>query len=208
VSALILRPAPAVALQPGRPASVGPDTVVISEDRAATCQCSPGGEGATYRDDLPGAVTDPLRSRALSLLPADARRTALAAGLEPLIADVLVARELAGDRPSVELVALRQQLDAGLASLQPHLLATEFEAECNIALMADTLAERAGDRERWTLRFTVASLVVGAAAGLVAGSWDLAGTESDGPVLAGLAGSASRPAAGPERWVSRRKDRP
>lgn len=86
--------------------------------------------------------------RALSVLPPDARRTALAAGLEPLIADVLLAWE------------------------------------------------RAGDRERWMLRFTVASLVAGAAAVLVAGIWDLAGTESDGPVIAGLMGAGVTTALG------------
>ena len=186
----------AVALQPGGPASVGPDALVISEARAAACPRSPGGEGATYREDVPGTVTDPLRARTLSVLPPAARRTALAAGLEPLIADVLLAWERAGDQPSVESIALRQQLDAVLASLQPQLLAVEFEAECNIALMNDAMGERAGDRERWTQRFTVASLVVGAASVLVAGIWDLAGAESNGPVIAGLVGAGATTALG------------
>jgi len=185
-----------VALQAGRPTHVEPDALVVSEVRAAACPRSPGGAGATYREDLPGAVTDPDLARVVAILPPAARRTALAAGLEPLIADVLLARERAGDQPSVEAIALRQQLDARLASLQPQLLAVEFEAECTIALMKDALDERAGDRERWTLRFTVASLVVGAAAGLVAGLWDLSGTESDGPVLVGLAGAGATTALG------------
>lgn len=186
----------AVALQPGRPANVGSGALVISEARVATCPRSPGGQGATYREDLPGPVTDPPRMQALSILPPEARRTARAAGLEPLIADVILAWERAGNRPSVEALALRQQLDAVLASLQPQLLAVEFEAECNITVMNDALADRAGDRERWTLRYTVASLVAGAAAVLVAGIWDLVGTDSNAPLIAGLVGAAATTALG------------
>lgn len=167
------------------------DALVISEARIAACPRSPGGAGATYRDTLPGAVTDSMRARALAVLPPAARRTALAAGLEPLIADVLLAQERAGTRPTVEVIAARQQLDAALASLPPQLLAVEFETECNIALMQDALAERGGDRERWTVRYTVASLLVGAASVLVSGAWDLTGTESNGPVVAGLVGAVA-----------------
>ena len=182
-------------LQAGRPSVVG-NALVVSESSVAACPRSPGGAGATYREALPGAVTDPLRERALSALPPAARRTALAAGLEPLIADTLLARLRAGDQPTVELLALRQQLDAALASLPPQLLAVEFEAECNIALMSAALEERADDRESWSLRFIVASLVVGGAASVVAGAWDLAGTESSGPVIVGLAGAVATTALG------------
>jgi hypothetical protein len=42
----------------------------------------------------------------------------------------------------------------------------------------------------------VASLVVGAAAVLVAGIWELAGTESDGPLITGLAGAGAATALG------------
>jgi hypothetical protein len=173
----------------GAPAGRSP--LVISEARAAACPRSPGGAGATFREALPGAATDSLDVRALAVLPPAARRTAQAAGLEPLIASVLRARERAGNRPSIEWLAQRQQLDAAMAALPPQLLAVEFEAECTIALMNDALAVRAGDRERWTLRYTVASLLVGAASVLWAGLWDLAGTESNGPVIVGIAGAVA-----------------
>ncbi|MCE2901146.1 MAG: hypothetical protein ACK5XT_17815 [Gemmatimonas sp.] len=165
--------------------------LVISDARIAACPRSPGGVGATFRDTLPGGVSDAVQTQALALLPPAARRTALAAGLEPLIAEVLRARPRAGDPPSVAFLARRQQLDAALAALPPQLLAAEFEAECNIALMQDALAERGRDRDRWTQRYTVASLLVGAASVLVAGIWDLMGTTSSGPVVAGLVGAVA-----------------
>jgi hypothetical protein len=183
-------------LQAGRPAHVGKNALVISEVRAAACNRSPAGAGATYREELPGSVSDPARARVLDILPPAARRTALAAGLEPLIADVVLARESAGDRPSVESIVLRQQLDAALASLQPQLLAVEFEVECEIALMKKALDERADDSARWTRQITVASLVVGAVAGLVAGAWDVSGTESNGPAIVGVVGAGATTALG------------
>lgn len=192
-----------VTLHPGRPAHVDSGALTIKETHAAACKRSPGGAGATYRADLPGAVTDPDRMRALSVLPPAARRTALAAGLEPLIADLLLARERAGDQLSLDLVARRQRLDAALNSLQPQLLAMEFEAECTVALMAVALADHGDLAETWALRFTVASLIVGATASLGAGLWELAGTESDGPLIVGLLGAGVTTALGVAALIPR-----
>jgi hypothetical protein len=185
-----------VALQTGRPAPGTHAAFEVSEPRAASCPRSPGGEGQVHRQELPGAVADPDSLRVLAQLPPRARRTALAAGLEPLISRILLARERSGPEPSLELLGMRQQLDAQLALLQPQLLAMEFETECLLVLLREVLAAHDDARDRWSMQLAVASLVVGAAAGIGAGLWDLAGEESNGPAVVALAGGVASAALG------------
>jgi hypothetical protein len=180
----------------GRPTTTPRGALVLSEARAARCPRSPGGAGRTFRADLPGPVTDPELVGYLDALPAQARRTAVAAGLEPIVAEILRERVRSGGAPTLELLALRQELDEGFASLQPQLLAMEFEAECVIALMSETLEEHDDRVGAYTTALTVASLVVGAVSGLGAGIWDLTGTESSGPTVVGIAGAAATTALG------------
>jgi len=128
----------------------------------------------------PTAMTCPGGHRSAPLAALSLRRgcprTALRR-LEPLIADVLVARELAGDRHR-RVHRLRQQLDAVLASLQPQLLATEFEPSATSPMATPwPSAPATGEVDAAIHR---SSLVVGAAAAWLP-ELGSRGTESDVP---------------------------
>lgn len=163
----------------GRPAT-RPSGLSIEEAAIERCVRAVPGQGSPYREALPGPVTDPVLLPHLERLPADVRRTAVAAGIEPLLARVLRQRERGR---SLELVELRQELDARVASLGPQLMAMEFEAECNIALLQRTLGHYDDDESERQLVLAIASLVASAGFGLAAAVWDVANEHTDMPAV-------------------------
>lgn len=152
----------------------------IEEAAIERCVRAVPGQGSPYREALPGPVTDPVLLPYLERLPADVRRTAVAAGIEPLLARVLRQRERGR---SLELIGLRQELDARVASLGPQLLAMEFEAECNIALLQRTLGQYDDDESERQLVLAITSLVASAGFGLAAAVWDVANEHTDMPAV-------------------------
>lgn len=135
-----------------------------------------------YHQELAGPLEHPLLDR----MPKEARRTARAAGLEPLVLAML---ELEGDTERyVELLTLRQEIFIRLTSLNAQLDAVLSEIDCTddvIEQLIAALAERERSRE---LKLTLASIVVSAAAAVVAGAWEAAVDDSPGPPLIGVAG--------------------
>ncbi len=189
----------------GRPPEMaGPGTLEVSERAADRCIHGATGRDSLYRLELPGPVTDPALVAAVAQFPASVRRTAVAAGLEPLLANILIERERSMQQgaPTPELLAMRDELAARMYTLETQLTAMEFEVDCVRALINARLsdyAERETDRQ---VALTIGSLVVGAAAALAAGIWDLANSETahpdvpEGPLLVGIAGAVGTTAFG------------
>jgi hypothetical protein len=178
------------------------DPLAVPEVAGQRCIRAVPGPESPYHEDLAGPETDPELTGYLEALPPDARRTAVAAGIEPLVARVLREHARSGGTPTLEFLALRQELDERLGALPPQMLALEFECECAIALLDEVIAahdELESDRQ---LALTIASLVAGAGTSLAAGVWDLANAHSetpaapDGPLITALAGAVLTTALG------------
>lgn len=201
-----------VTLRTGRPSRVPSRALSISEVSTRRCQRSAPGVGSPYRASLPGAVTDPTLLPYASRLPARARRTAVAAGIEPLVARVLQANDRALGTPTLQGLSLRQDLAERVASLGTQLLATEFECECVIALIDRALREHDEVERARELNLTIASLVAGAGFSLGAGLWDIANSRAetpaapDGPLVAALVGAVVTTALGTSVLVPRPRE--
>ena len=149
----------------------------------ASRRCMHGATGADspYREPLPGPVTDPELARHLASFDPFVRRTAVAAGLESLLARTMRARDAAADPHDHVYLAMRQELVQRIGSLQTQLTAMEFECDCVRALLYAVLSDyEEGETDR-QLAYTIASLVAGTAASIVAASWDLANAHADEP---------------------------
>jgi len=153
-----------------------------------------------YRMPLAGPESDPAGMLLLDVLPAEARRTARAAGLEPLLVRLLGTQQIVGGpvtrAGSLEVLDLRHELDLRLLAFDSQLASLAFEVECTRGRIADLLRHlhvREGHRQ---LNLAVASLVVGAGTGVAAGVVDLA--HSPGWLASALAisGSATTAALG------------
>ncbi len=140
-----------------------------------------------YRMPLAREETDPALAAHLAVLPARARRTALAAGLEPLLARILQERAASAER-SFELMEREHELDLRLNALSAQVFAVEFEARC-IADMIEKAEANFPQREssRQAMIATT-SLVLAAALATAAGIWALSDDESQGPIVLGIVG--------------------
>lgn len=190
-----------VAIAAGRPSETPSHALVVSDAANARCMHGVPGIDSPYREALPGAVTDPELLPFVAGLDPAVRRTALAAGLEPLIAHLLQEQERSPE-PSIQALTMRLELNERVVALETRLTAMEFEVDCVRNLLHDVLnvyAESETDRQ---LDLTIASLVVGAVAGVAAGGWDLANARADepffedGPLLTSIAGAVITTALG------------
>lgn len=194
----------AVTLRAGRPPEVATDTLEITERAADRCIHGMTGPDSPYRVALPGPVTDPALLAALEQFPPAVRRTALAAGLEPLLARLVQERDRAREAgaASPELLAMRDELAARMYTLETQLIAMEFEVDCVRGLINARLSEYAESETDRQLALTIWSLVVGAGTALAAGIWDLANSELEepaapaGPLVVGIVGAVGTTALG------------
>ena len=193
-----------VTLRAGRPAHSSRDALEVQERAAARCIHGPVGQGSSYRGELPGAVTDPELITYLAPFEPNIRRTAVAAGLEPLLAALLRERSLAAEglgSPNA-MLAMRDELSLQMFSLQTQLLAMEFEVDCLRGLITQVLGRYEEDETDRQLALTIASLVVGAGAGVASATWDIANSHTtdpawnDGPLVVGIVGALATTAIG------------
>ena len=167
------------------------------EGRGTECVRAFLGKDSPYGEPVLRSIDDAL----LANVPAEARRTARAAGLEPLIASAL---ERAHDaEPSVALLSTKQDLGLRLISLETQLAAVIFEAECTGELIEAMAFELDQAQQSRGLVLAVASLVVGAAFATGAGVWDLTGTDSPGPAVLALSGGIGSAALGAAAFAPR-----
>jgi hypothetical protein len=171
---------PGVPTTPPRNAIVGPD--------GATPRCVrlTGGPDSSHRLPLADAEQDPALAAQLADIPRDVRRIVLAAGLEPALARLLKAR--ADGAPVAELMPHLQAITLHLQSLKVQVDATAFEADCIGDLLETQRASIDQERNGRELKWTVVSLVVGAAGAIGAGAWQLADPDGRGSAIVGIAG--------------------
>lgn len=193
-----------VAIQSGRTLTAHDDGLSISAGASERCIHGIPGPNSPYREELAGPVTDPeLQSYLTGISPA-ARRAAVAAGIEPLLARVLREQHLGRETgaPTPAFLTLRQELADRVATLQTQLTAMEFECDCVRGLIHETLdvyAESETDRQ---LDLTVASLAAGASTGVGAAVWDVANSSTGspavehGPLITSLVGAVATTALG------------
>ncbi|MBK8169652.1 MAG: hypothetical protein IPK60_04835 [Sandaracinaceae bacterium] len=193
-----------VTVSAGRPTYVPSTAFVVSERAGQRCIHGIPGPDSPYRETLSGPATGPDLVAALSHIPPAARRTAVAAGIEPLLARLLIARsnEQGSGQQSPEVLALRQELAERVGSLETQLIAMEFECDCVRGLIHDVLDEYAESETDRQLALTIASLVVGASTGIAAGLWDFGNSRTDapaldqGPLITSLVGAVATTALG------------
>lgn len=165
--------------------------------RGRECVRSFLGKDSPYGELVEGAADAAL----LADVPPEARRTASAAAIEPMVAAVLA--RAAEQPPSLELLSLKQDLGLRLISLETQLAAIIFEAECTGELLEAMAFELDQDKQSRGLVLGLASLVVGAAASTAAGIWDLTGTDSPGPAVLALGGGLSSAGLGAAAFAPR-----
>jgi hypothetical protein len=179
-------------MRPALPAAAPRSAVVIDAVETRDCLRTTVGRDGLGDGALPGAVEDPELLAELAQVPADVRRTARAAGLEPVLAALLRAQVTGQDPRSIEVVAMRLQVVMRISSLEIELAALLFEADCTGDQMEAALLELDRQAGKQELALTIASIAVGALAGLGAGLWDVQGTDSKGPAVLGIAGGGWR----------------
>lgn len=145
-------------------------------------------DASPYHVALAGPVEDPALRVYLDQVPAGVRRSVLAAGLEPLLAQTLRDR----GQSSFAQLERRQELSARLGALDSQLSALLFEADCTGDALEDLGNELERQEHQRELRLTVASLVVGAAFGVAAAVYDAKDREGNGPpIVAGVGAGAT-----------------
>lgn len=162
---------------------------VESQSEAAKCVRFSRARQGPYRLPLAEEERDPALAEYLADFPPDVRRTVLAAGLEPALARLL--RDRAAGLPPLELSVRRQAIQLHLHGLKVQLDATTFEEDCTGDLIEGVQATLDQEESSREIRWTVMSLVVGAAAAAAAGAWELADGDSIGPPIVGIAGGVA-----------------
>lgn len=157
-----------------------------------------------YPLPLAGPVTDPELASWLGEIPADVRRVAQAAGLEPALARLL--RDRAGAAPIAEVLARRQAIALHIESMKTQLDAMGFELDCAGDLLEAFQGSIEADESGSEIRWTVMSLVVGAAGTVAAGAWELAGPAGNGPSILGIASGVAATGLGLAAFVHPPRD--
>ncbi|HEY6880824.1 MAG TPA: hypothetical protein VI299_22525 [Polyangiales bacterium] len=158
---------------------------------SAQCARHKLSDDSPYHVALAGPVEDPALRAQLAAVPRDVRRSVLATGLEPLLATMLQERAGHTETPIARLER-RQELSTRLSALDSQLSALLFESDCTGDALEDLGHELERREHTRELRLTVASLVVGAVAGVAAAVYDATDREGDGPpIVAGVGAGAT-----------------
>lgn len=176
---------------PTVPAAPPRGAVVIDPAETADCLRPSSGRGGLGYAELAGPAVEPELLAHLAPVPADVRRTAQAAGLEPLLAELLRAQARGDDARSLAMVSMRLQVVMRISSLEIELASLLFEADCTGDQMEAVLLELHHRERKRELSLTIASIAVGALIGVAAGLWDLRGTESEGPAALAITGGVA-----------------
>lgn len=170
------------------PETIPAGTMVGPRGDAPRCVRSSSGKEGLHRQPLAGAEPDPALAAQLASLPADVRRTVLAAGLEPALSRLLRDRLTL---PPLDVLARRQAVELHLQSLKAQLDAAVYEADCSgdlIEHLQSALNQRENERE---LSWTIASIVTQAVAAIAVGSLELANSDSRVTALVGVTGGVA-----------------
>jgi len=179
-------------------------TVVVVEPRE-TEHCLRAAVGHKRADeDWPAEPAPAELAESLTPVPDEVRRVARAAGLEPLLAQLLSTRDAEGGVPFTPAIATkRMQAIARLSSVEIELTAVLFEADCIGDQMEAVMRELERRQHRQEIGIAISSVVVGAVAGIGAGIIDLSG-HTPAAIGFGIAGGATSAALGLGAFAKRR----
>jgi hypothetical protein len=185
----------------GRPELRAPTSHAARASSSNACVRPTLGPDSPYRLPLAGPVTDPVRLRLLADVPAEVRRTVVATGLEPLLADTLEEQAQHGDTPTLAGLSHRQEMAARLGSFDSQLASVLFEVDCTGDTLEDLVHEFDRREHARELKLTIASLVVGAVSGVVAGIWELQDREGKGAPITAATGAGATAALGVAAFI-------
>jgi hypothetical protein len=194
----------ATVLSPALPARAPRSAIAIDPLETADCLRITAGRRGFEDIEQDPPILDPALQAHLGAVPPDVRRIARAAGLESVLAALLQAEVAAPDEPSITRLALRLQVIMRISSHEIALAALLFEADCTGDQMEAVLAVLERREGKQELALTIASIAVGALAGLGAGLWDLQGADSKGPAVLGVVGGVATAGLGLAAFVPRR----
>ncbi|HEY0468527.1 MAG TPA: hypothetical protein VGC79_30240 [Polyangiaceae bacterium] len=164
-----------------------PSGIPPLDERNFHCSREPMPADSPYRMPLAREETDPVLAAHLAVLPPRARRTALAAGLEPLLARILQERAASAER-SFELMEREHELELRLNALSAQVSAVAFEARCTSDAIEKAEANFLQGEQTRQVTIAIVSLTVVAALATAAGIWALTDDESHGPIVLGIVG--------------------
>jgi hypothetical protein len=147
--------------------------VAISREDESQCTRATMGKFGPYRMPLADPVTDPESVRYLEDFPPEARRTARAAGLEQLLADILREKQATGDQPSMRLLSMEEELSLRLEAFEIQLLASTFEIHCTAVQVQDVINDLDKQERHRQFSLAVTSLVAAGLGATAAGVWTL-----------------------------------
>lgn len=185
--------------------SQNPNVLPPVDEQRFQCSREPMPADSPYRMPLSREETDPALAAQLDVLPPRARRTALAAGLEPLLARILQARAAATE-PDFALLEREHELELRLNALSAQVSAVEFEARCTSQALQQVEANFLAREQARQVKLATLSLMAGAVLASAAGVWALAEDDSHGPVVLGIVGGGV--AAGVGTYALIREEHP
>ena len=147
--------------------------LVVADERDSRCARPRMDRFSPYRMPLADPVSDPESLSYLMDFPTEARRAARAGGLEPLLVDLLRAKQASQGEPSLRALSLQAELSLRLSALETQVLSLAYEVHCTAGQVKDVVDEL--DRRERQRQFTLAvsSLVAGAVGGTASGVWAL-----------------------------------
>jgi hypothetical protein len=149
------------------------------------------------------ALADPLDHPLLDQVPAEARRTARAAGLEPLILALLQHADQVAP-PSTERLAISQQLFVRIVSMETQLESLLSEIDCTDDVIEGLSGAFSAQEDAREGKLALASIVVGAVAAAGAGFWQLAHDDAKGAAVVGIVGGVGSAGLGMAALVPKR----
>ncbi|MDB4990126.1 MAG: hypothetical protein JWN04_5304, partial [Myxococcaceae bacterium] len=139
----------------------------------------------------------------LAQVPREVRRVTEATGLEPLLAETLREQARHPDSLSFDMLDQRQQISSLRGSLESQLASVLFEIDCTGDTLEDLVHEFDRAEHVRELKLTIASLVTGAVAGVVAGVWDASDREGNGPPITAAIGAGATASLGVAAFLPR-----
>jgi hypothetical protein len=176
-----------------------------ASEHGTRCARAVMGRDSPYRMPLADPVSDEKGLKLLEVLPPEARRTARAAGLEPVIASLL--QRKAEQPPGNDLLQRQHELALRMTAFDAQVSSLAFEVGCTRDRVRDLILALDADEGNRQLKLAASSLIIGATTSTAAGAWDLLGPESEIPAWVAIGGGVVTAAIGaaallvPERVV-------
>ncbi|MET0285449.1 MAG: hypothetical protein ABW352_13295 [Polyangiales bacterium] len=158
-----------------------------AHEHETRCARAVMGRNSPYRMPLADPIADEEGLKLLEGLPPEARRTARAAGLEPVIASLM--QRKAEQPPPNDLLLRYQELALRMTAFDAQVSSLAFELGCTRERVRDMVMTLDSEESSRQLLLAASSLIIGAGTSTVAGTWDLLGkTDTEAPAWLAVGG--------------------